>query len=378
MKKIVYYINGHEKSKEILNKDNLKHIRGMKVKCYMSNGTNEIGFADPDNLHDNNNYDGLIHEHIYLWTWDNLDEESGELIGGDDSAYNRTFKAIKIEEIEKIDALVYSNPRWGTKLTNKFKINSDNIIEKEKQYYYLTVKYESFDSDKEYNYISDDTNVDIGDKVLVDMTGKLTTAIVLKTAYLNDAEVPYPLEKTKKIIKKVDENFDIELCCNSEKISSNKSLNMDIEDTKLELCISNYDKDDKEHRTWTKTFLVVKSMNFNYSINSELMTSTELNLLYKKLKQLLHDELDEKETISFFEPDLEFELYPKINLRDTGNYIYIREGEEIQDIIVEISIYLTNRNGVYTGQRYVLSLAREEIEIITEYISKIIENNKAR
>lgn len=34
-------------------------------------------------------------------------------------------------------------------------------------------------SDKEYNYISDDTSVEIGDRVLVDMSGELVIAEVV-------------------------------------------------------------------------------------------------------------------------------------------------------------------------------------------------------
>ena len=52
--------------------------------------------------------------------------------------------------------------------------------------------------------------------------------------------------------------------------------------------------------------------------------------------------------------NLEFTLYPKINLWDTGEYMYIKSGNEIQDVYTELTINLTDRSGVYTGQKYVM------------------------
>ena len=36
--------------------------------------------------------------------------------------YNQTFKKVNIDEIIKVESILYSNPRWGGKLTNKFSI----------------------------------------------------------------------------------------------------------------------------------------------------------------------------------------------------------------------------------------------------------------
>ena len=119
------------KAEEVLTKENLEHINGMMTRCTMSNGTEEIGFADSTGICNKKIYDGKINEHIYLWTWDNLDENTGKLKGNDDEKYNQTFKAVKIDDIEKIEAIIHSNPRWGGKLTNKFEIYNNDINEKE-------------------------------------------------------------------------------------------------------------------------------------------------------------------------------------------------------------------------------------------------------
>ena len=46
----------------------------------------------------------------------------------------------------------------------------------------------------------------------------------------------------------------------------------------------------------------------------------DLSLIHILMEKLLNDELKEKEEIEFYEPDLEFTLYPKINLWNTGKY----------------------------------------------------------
>ena len=74
--KITFYkLNGEINSEELLNEEVLRYM----LKCYMRNGTEEIGFADSYRTHDND-FDDLVHDYINLWTWDNLDEDKHELI----------------------------------------------------------------------------------------------------------------------------------------------------------------------------------------------------------------------------------------------------------------------------------------------------------
>lgn len=390
-----YKLNGQVKSEEVLTKENLEHINGMMTKCTMSNGAEKVGFADPTGIYDKEKYNGKAQEYIYLWTWDNLDENTGNLIGDDEEKYNQTFEAVKIDDIEKVEAIIYSNPRWGGKLTNKFEFhsndNNENEIEipkfliqdkheensnsEEEKYYYLTVKYEEYYSNKEYNYISDNTTIEVGDRVLVDMAGELVIAEVLETAYCDKFDAPFPVHKTKKIIKKVDEDFDIhdiELYDEENDYLPDNVLYMNIDDTNLELGIFDYVRGENNDDNWANLIVKVKNRNFNYLRNAELMTSAEVERLLNGLQKLLNDELKEKEGIGFYEPDLEFDLYPKVNLWDTEKYAYIKEGHEIQDIYMELTINLTDRNGVYTGQKYVIIFDREEIEKIVTYMKTIV------
>lgn len=256
------------------------------------------------------------------------------------------------------------------------KYSDNDITNDDKIYYYLTVKYEEHYSNKEYNYISDDTSVKVGDRVLVDMAGELAIADVLETAFYDKFEAPFPVHKTKRIIKKVDDDFDIDDIEFYDEENDNLPYNvlyMNIDDTNFELGIFDYVRGENNDDNWANLIVKVKKKNFNYLRNAELMTSAEVERLLNGLQKLLNDELKEKEGIGFYEPDLEFDLYPRMNLWDTGDYSYIKEGYEIQDIYVEFTINLTDREGTYTGQKYVMIFDRENIEKIVEYMKKIVE-----
>ena len=122
MKTIKFYKYDGTLEKEIpLIDENLAKTNGMLLKCYLNNKKEKIGYGDPYRTHDKDSYDGEVHDYINLWTWDNLDEERHQLIGDDDNKYNQTFIKVDIDSIISVEAILYSNPRWGGKLTNKFK-----------------------------------------------------------------------------------------------------------------------------------------------------------------------------------------------------------------------------------------------------------------
>ena len=123
-RKIYYYQNdGSLDGEEILNENNLGKINGMMVKCHMKNGSVQIGFADPYRVHNRSEYTGEVKDIIYLWTWDNIDETTHQLVGNGADKFSQTYIPVKIEYITQIDAIVFSNPRWGGLLTNKFYID---------------------------------------------------------------------------------------------------------------------------------------------------------------------------------------------------------------------------------------------------------------
>lgn len=121
MRKIIFYNpDGTVENIEILTKKFLSHCNGMKLKCSLTDRSEMVGFADVYRTRSRKEYDSKIHDYIYLWTFDNLCEEQHKLIGTDDNKYNQTFNRVNLEEIVKIEAILYSRPGWGGKLTNKF------------------------------------------------------------------------------------------------------------------------------------------------------------------------------------------------------------------------------------------------------------------
>ena len=121
---IAYYTaDGKFKEQQDLNYDSLGNTNGMMLRCFMKDGTQMEGFADPYRTHGMPPYDGSIHDYIYLWTWDHLDEKIHRLVGDDDTKFDQTHVPVPIHEIIHIDAILYSNPRWGGRLTNRFFID---------------------------------------------------------------------------------------------------------------------------------------------------------------------------------------------------------------------------------------------------------------
>lgn len=116
----IYKKDGNLDSIEGLTNENLKKIMGMLCKVLLKNGDMQEGYIDPLRTKgDSGEFDGTVHDYIYLWTFNNLDEENQKYDIKD--GYNIT--KINITDIEDIYAILYSNPRWGGRLTNKFFID---------------------------------------------------------------------------------------------------------------------------------------------------------------------------------------------------------------------------------------------------------------
>ena len=79
-------------------------------------------------------------------------------------------------------------------------------LPRKSDYIYCSVRFES--SYRKYHYISDDPNINIDDMVIVPVgeENRHTIAQVVDIDYCNANDVPYPLEKTKHIIRKCTEH----------------------------------------------------------------------------------------------------------------------------------------------------------------------------
>jgi len=118
--KIIFYkYNGDFAREEELTEDNLAHTNGLKIKCHLKDGSERVGYSDPYRLHDNNPF-MEIEEYIYLVTWINLDEKTHDLIGDEKSMFDKTYTRVNIDDIIYVEAILFSNPKWGGPLTNLF------------------------------------------------------------------------------------------------------------------------------------------------------------------------------------------------------------------------------------------------------------------
>lgn len=86
----------------------------------------------------------------------------------------------------------------------------ENSVVPDKEYFYILIKYEDLELDKVYCYISNDYTIKVGDRVLLKRQNKIVTAKVTDTRYYRKDTAPFPVEKTRFIIRKVDENFNVE------------------------------------------------------------------------------------------------------------------------------------------------------------------------
>lgn len=95
--------------------------------------------------------------------------------------------------------------------TDNMKLKIPKIEDFDKEYYYVSVVYaDDLDSYDFYNYISYDTSVKVGDKVLVNRAGEDVVALVTEAKYYLGFDVPFPVSRTKLIIKKIENDEELQ------------------------------------------------------------------------------------------------------------------------------------------------------------------------
>ena len=95
--------------------------------------------------------------------------------------------------------------------TDNMKSRIPKIEDFDKEYYYVSVVYaDNLDSYDFYNYLSDDKSVKTGDKVLVNRAGDDVVALVTEAKYYLGSEVPFPVGRTKLIIKKIENDEELQ------------------------------------------------------------------------------------------------------------------------------------------------------------------------
>ena len=114
---ITYYnYNGEVKNIAVIDDKTIKGCHGMKVKCFLKDGNEKIGYANTSFSFETNAIDlNNIRDYIVL--------EKAVFLG--DRPYDIAFERekIMIDNIFSIDAILYSGPRWGNAITNEFNLN---------------------------------------------------------------------------------------------------------------------------------------------------------------------------------------------------------------------------------------------------------------
>lgn len=101
-----------------------------------------------------------------------------------------------------------------------------------------------------------------------------------------------------------------------------------------------------------------------------MLLACEVEELAEALDDLLTDKLAEVKTIECIEPDFNFILYPKRDLRNDPKYTYIQKGYEIADIYMEMKIFFWY--GGLTDNHLSITFDRTDIQYLRNYLFLIV------
>ncbi len=154
-------------------------------------------------------------------------------------------------------------------------------------------------------------------------------------------------------------------------------LKLDLGGIDFRFRIEKYKKSTRENWDveWCDVDLMLKSQEWlNYNIVSdECLLSIEVEELCDKIEALLNDKLEEPERIRCVEPDLEFRLYPKYNIRNNPDVVYIKPGSNtIVDVCMKLIVSFWHKNGGLTANELILAFDRKDLEKLYCYLKYVI------
>ena len=95
----------------------------MKVRCVFEDGNEKIGYACcNDNYYKNNMIDCI--GNFELWTLKKFNIDKPNMF------YEQEFTPVDLTNVERIDAILHSNPRWG--LYQAINLNLQKIVVNQK------------------------------------------------------------------------------------------------------------------------------------------------------------------------------------------------------------------------------------------------------
>ena len=119
-----YHQDGKINDEQELTPESLSEAIGMMARCYLRDGSCHEGFVCFSPEMDTEDRQRDYGSTFFLWTWAHLDENTHSLVGDGDSMYDQNFEPIDYTEVERVDAILFSNPRWGGGLRNHFFIET--------------------------------------------------------------------------------------------------------------------------------------------------------------------------------------------------------------------------------------------------------------
>ena len=142
----------------------------------------------------------------------------------------------------------------------------------------------------------------------------------------------------------------------------------------LNLRINEYDPSEKDKwdYQWCNvdySFISEPWLNYHRE-NDEVLLSCEVEGLAHSLDDLLNDKLSEVKTIECMEPDFNFILCPKRDIRNDPDVAYVKEGYEIADIFMEMKTFFWN--GGLTDNYLSVTFGRDEIGYLRNYLFLVI------
>lgn len=214
--------------------------------------------------------------------------------------------------------------------TEKMQENMPKFTDLFKKYFYVKVIYLDLGiSLPQYSYISDDTTITTGDVVIVNRSGADTLALVMDAKYYKGYEVPFPVNKTKHIIKKIKypddlekygfspEDFKIYINDGEEDDDKDGEIDIDDEDEIIDVNFLDF------HRYYIITTL---------SDNKEIIYNISKMLLEKKL--IASSQITVLESNFWWKGNIESKEEYKLELRTRDDKI-----SEITSIIKEMHNY---------------------------------------
>ncbi len=156
-------------------------------------------------------------------------------------------------------------------------------------------------------------------------------------------------------------------------------LRLDLDDVIFQLEIKGLarepnDEDDEEDREllWTIADFSLQGPYINYEQkDDEIFMVGEIQYLQHRLEALLKNEIEDDCTISFAEPDLEFNLSPAKRLYNIPGKVSYRNGYMDVPLYLEMKVSFWLKNGGLGSNEFSMQFDAKEIEALLVYLKTV-------